>query len=163
MKIFLHTVLRDIPYLKDCDDELISSLAASMKIDFLEPGAIIYKPGDTQEAMMIIQHGHVVLQTELDNSCVTLENLSRGAILGAYTFLVADLNMVSAVCKTPVYIITMERKRFTELVYPNKTLLKRLLEIQEDLLTTATNQMVLDFINIRHEIEIPRKKKKLVG
>ena len=46
-KIFLHSVLRDIPYLADCSEDTISSLALSMKQDFLEPGAYIFYAGDS--------------------------------------------------------------------------------------------------------------------
>ena len=45
-KIFLNTVLRDIPYLRDCSDEIINAIAMSMKQDMLEPGATYFKEGD---------------------------------------------------------------------------------------------------------------------
>ena len=45
-KVFLNSVLRDVPYLKDCSEETIHTLALSMKQDFLEPGAVYFAPGD---------------------------------------------------------------------------------------------------------------------
>ena len=50
----------------------------------------------------------------MDNgTTVTLEKLTRGAIIGAYTFLISDENMVSAQCSTPVQLYTIDRHRFT--------------------------------------------------
>lgn len=56
-KVFLHTVLRDIPYLSDCSEDTISALAMSMKQDFLEPGSAYFHEGETQECLTIIQDG----------------------------------------------------------------------------------------------------------
>ena len=53
-KIFLHTILRDIPYLHDAGEETISAICFSMKQDFLEPGALLYTPGQSQECMFIV-------------------------------------------------------------------------------------------------------------
>lgn len=41
-KVFLNSVLRDVPYLANCSEDTISALTLSMKQDFLEPGAIYY-------------------------------------------------------------------------------------------------------------------------
>ena len=54
LKIFIHTTLRDIPYLKNCSEETISAIARSMKQDFMEPGAHFYNVGETQECLSII-------------------------------------------------------------------------------------------------------------
>ena len=50
----------------------------------------------------------------MDNGTnVVLEKLTRGAIIGAYSFLVADSNKVIASCQTHVQIFAIERDRFT--------------------------------------------------
>ena len=59
----------------------------------------------------------------MDNSEVVLEKLNRGAILGAYSFLVADETRVIAKCATPVHIYTIEREKFTELVQRDPVLM----------------------------------------
>ena len=83
-KVFLKTILRDVPYLKDCSEETISAIALSMKQDFLEPGAIYFHPGDEQHCISIIQDGQIDLHTTMDNGTpLLIEKLSRGAILGA--------------------------------------------------------------------------------
>lgn len=46
VKIFIHATLRDIPYLKNCSEETISSICRSMKQDFMEPGAHYYTVGE---------------------------------------------------------------------------------------------------------------------
>lgn len=56
-----------------------------------------------------------------------IERLTRGSIIGAYTFLVADENMVTATCSQATQIYTLERKRFTQLVQRDPKLFKRLL------------------------------------
>ena len=117
LKIFLMTALRDIDYLADIDEETIQAIALSMKFDWLEPGIVIYEPGDIQMCMSIIQTGQVELTTVMDSDeKIVLERLSRGAILGAYTFLVEDQNYVTATCTMASYIYTIERKRFTRIV-----------------------------------------------
>ena len=117
LKIFLMTALRDIDYLADIDEETIQAIALSMKFDWLEPGIVIYEPGDIQMCMSIIQTGQVELTTVMDSDeKIVLERLGRGAILGAYTFLVEDQNYVTASCTTASYIYTIERKRFTRIV-----------------------------------------------
>lgn len=45
-KVFLISVLRDVPYLANCAEDTLSSIAMSMKQDFLEPGAVYFQPGD---------------------------------------------------------------------------------------------------------------------
>jgi len=90
-RIFLSTILREIPYLEDCGDDTISALAFSMKIDFLENGATYYNIGDSTKCMSIIQDGTIELRTTMDNGTpIVLERLARGAILGAYAMLVED-------------------------------------------------------------------------
>ena len=117
LKIFLMTALRDIEYLADCEEETIQAIALSMKFDWLEPGIVVYGPGETQMCMSIIQTGQIELTTIMDNDeKIVLERLGRGAILGAYTFLVEDQNYVTATCTTATYIYTIERKLFTRLI-----------------------------------------------
>ena len=45
-RIFLNEILRDIPYLRDEDHSVISTIANSMKQDFLEPGALLFQEKD---------------------------------------------------------------------------------------------------------------------
>ena len=52
-----------------------------------------------------------------------MEKLNRGAILGAYSFLVADETRVIATCATPVHIYTIEREIFTEIVQRDPVLM----------------------------------------
>ena len=114
LKVFVHTILSEIPYLSECSHETISAIALSMKQDFLEPGSHYFMAGDTQECMSIIYKGEIVLSTMMDNGTyVPIETLSRGCIIGAYMFLVSDENFVTATCKTQFYILTLERDRFT--------------------------------------------------
>jgi len=55
--------------------------------------------------------------TSMDNGTpLVIEKLTRGAILGAYLFLIADENKVTATCVTACQIYTIDRERFTELV-----------------------------------------------
>ena len=131
-KVFLHTILRDIPYLKDSPKEIISAIAFSMKQDFLETGALLYLPGQSQECMFIIQDGTIELTTVMDNgTTVVLEKLSRGAILGAYSFLIADDNMITAQCSSPVQIFTIDRHRFTMIAQRDPDLLSKLGPLQD--------------------------------
>ena len=82
--------------------------------------------------MSIIQDGQIELQTTLDNgTTVVIERLTRGAIMGSYLFLVADKNIVTAVCTSNVQIYTIERDRFTQLVQHDSQLLKKLLTITD--------------------------------
>ena len=98
-QVFLHSVLREIPYLSECSRDTISALAMSMKQDFLEPGSAYFLDGDTQECLSIIQDGVIEIRTTMDNGTpIVIEKLERGAILGAYLFLVADENKVNAIC-----------------------------------------------------------------
>ena len=53
----------------------------------------------------------------MDNGIeVVLEKLTRGGILGAYSFLVSDTLKVNATCTTAVYLYSIERERFTDIV-----------------------------------------------
>lgn len=60
-QVFLHTVLREIPYLSDCSRDTIAALSMSMKQDLLEPGSAYFLEGDTQECLTIIQDGVIEL------------------------------------------------------------------------------------------------------
>lgn len=82
-----------------------------------------------------------------------MERLDRGSIIGAYSFLVADENTVTATCSIGTHIFTIERKRFTQLVQRDAKLFKRLLAIQDELLVTPTNDRVLDYIKINRRVE----------
>ena len=64
--------------------------------------------------MTIVQAGEIELSIVMDNEQkIVLEKLTRGSIIGAYTFLVADENEVLATISTGTHIFTIERKRFT--------------------------------------------------
>ena len=66
----------------------------------------------------------------MDNGIeVVLEKLTRGGILGAYSFLVSDTLKVNATCTTAVYLYSIERERFTDIVQRDPVLLQRLLSI----------------------------------
>ena len=53
----------------------------------------------------------------MDNGTpVVLEKLSRGGILGAYSFLVSDTLKVNTTCMTAVHLYSIERERFTDIV-----------------------------------------------
>lgn len=135
VKIFIESTLRDIPYLKNCSEETISAITRSMKQDFMETGANYYTVGEPQECFSIIQEGVIHLTTVMDNGTpVILEKLTRGAILGARTFLVADENQITAVCASPVQLFTIDRYRFAHLVQNDKALFKELLKIQDEML-----------------------------
>ncbi len=96
--------------------------------------------------MSIIYEGEIVLSTVMDNgTLVNIETLSRGAIIGANMFLVADENQVTATCKTQVQILTIERERFTKLVQRDAALFARLIDLQDKMLLTPTNPNILDF------------------
>lgn len=88
-RVFLNTVLRDIPYLANCSQDTITTLSMSMKIDFLENGAIYYNVGNEQKCISIINEGAINLQTTMDSgNDLILEKLQRGSILGAYNMLI---------------------------------------------------------------------------
>ena len=71
----------------------------SMKQEILEKGVLYSKVGDTQDCLSVIQDGQIGLCTTMDSgTTVVLEKLTRGAIIGAYSFLVADTLKVSAQC-----------------------------------------------------------------
>ena len=66
----------------------------------------------------------------MDNGTpVVLERLSRGGILGAYSFLVSDTLKVNTTCVTAVHLYSIERERFTDIVQRDPVLLQRLLSI----------------------------------
>ena len=83
----------NIPYLRDyCNDpkgrETISHIVYSMKMDILESDALYYESGEKQKCISVILDGNIELSTIMDNGTkVVLENLGRGAILGAYKML----------------------------------------------------------------------------
>ena len=119
----------------------------SMKQDFLEPGALYSRAGDTQECLSVIQDGRIELGTTMDNGTpVVLEKLSRGAIIGAYSFLVADTLKVNTQCVTPVHIYSIEREKFTDIVQRDPVLLQRLLGIVNQMIDSPTIEKTLDFI-----------------
>ena len=65
------------------------TLSMSMKIDYLEKGAVYYNVGDLQNCLSIVNEGCIVLRTTMDNGVeLDLEQLKRGAIIGAYNMLI---------------------------------------------------------------------------
>ena len=125
-------------------------MAMSMKQDYLEPGALYSRAGDTQECLSVIQDGRVELGTTMDNGTeVVLEKLSRGAIIGAYNFLVADTLKVNTLCVTAVHIYSIERERFTDIVQKDPVLLQRLLSIVNQMIDSPTIEKTLDFIQVK--------------
>ena len=66
----------------------------------------------------------------MDNGTpVVLEKLERGAILGAYMFLVNDDIKITATCTTACRIFVLDRKVFTQLVVRDTSLLAKLIVI----------------------------------
>ena len=154
LKVFVHTILKSIPYLTECSHEVISALALSMKQDFLEPGSEYFSVGDSQECMSIIYEGQISLHSTMDNGTeIEIERLSRGAVIGAYMFLVSDENHVTATCKTQTQIFTIERTLFTHIIQRDPDLLARLIAIQDKMLLTPTNPNILDFIQSKYVLK----------
>ena len=92
----------------------------------------------------------------MDNGTpIILEKLSRGAVLGANSFLVADENRVNAVCATQTQIFTIDRDRFTQIVQKDNELFKKLLNIVKKMLESPASDLTLDFIQVKHTIELP--------
>lgn len=131
-----------------------------MKQDYLEPGAIYFAPGDTQDCLSIIQDGQIDMTTELDTgTTMVIEKLTRGAVIGAHKMLVSDLNSVTAICVSHVIIYTIDRKLFTQLCTMDVQLMRKLIRLQDELLDKQTEERTLDFIQIKRQIKLPTGKK----
>ena len=91
----------------------------------------------------------------MDNGTpLIMENLTRGAILGSYMFLVNDENKVTATCVKASQVYTLERTRFTELVMRDPGLLKTLLVVVDKLIDAPSIDLTLDFVQVKDQIEL---------
>lgn len=75
------------------------------------------------------------LVTELDTGTqMTVEVLTRGAVIGANKMLILDQNSVRAECIGHVIIYTIERKIFTQLASRDSELMIKLIKYQDELM-----------------------------
>lgn len=154
-RVFLNIALRDIPYLAHCSQDTITTLSMSMKIDFLESGAVYYNVGNEQKCLSIINEGQINLSTVMDNGIpLVLEKLRRGAILGAYNMLIEEEVKVQAVCTEPTVLFTIDRERFTEIVMKDKDLITVLIKEVDEMIESSQSR-VLDFIEVKYVIDLP--------
>jgi CRP-like cAMP-binding protein len=87
------------------------------------------------------------MNIELDTgTTITVEKLTRGAVIGAHKMLISDLNSVTAICTTHVIIYTIERKLFTELCTRDSQLMLKLIKLQDELLDKDMEERTLDFV-----------------
>lgn len=118
LRCFLHAALRRVSYLKHAKEETISMLAFSLKNDWLEKGSMIFDEKDTSNCLIIIHDGIVELQWSMfqKKEVITLERLSKGAVLNPNNFLVQEKLKIRAFCKTNVSIFVIDRQKFTQIV-----------------------------------------------
>ena len=87
------------------------------------------------------------LVTELDTGTqMTVEILTRGAVIGANKMLIQDQNSVRAECVGHVIIYTIDRKLFTQLVSRDAELMLKLIKYQDDLMEKEKHDNTLDFV-----------------
>jgi CRP-like cAMP-binding protein len=82
VRLFLMEALRKISYLKDGSERLLSSIAYSMKPEWLESGTKLFADGDLSKCLFVIHFGCVEIQTNVDNSLnFCIEKLQRGSVI----------------------------------------------------------------------------------
>lgn len=93
LKIFLVQCLRQIPYLKDMSEQILTHIAFRMRCDYKEPGTILFNMDqDFNEMilneMIIVYDGVVNAYVTIDGKTkLIMDYLSKGTIFRANHFL----------------------------------------------------------------------------
>lgn len=91
----------------------------------LEPGDVLFEPGDLGDAMFAVVEGRV----ELSRDGYVLEDVGPGGILGEMALIDPAPRTARAIARTPARVVSVDEKRFTYLVQEHPTFAMQVLRV----------------------------------
>ena len=160
LRVFLVTCLKEIDYLKDTKEDVLTHLAINMIAQQADKDSLLFNAEDSfksseSTAITIIYSGKLAITAQIDaNTEMIIDYISKGAIISAHNCLSYRQTTVTVKCLTSVtyYYLPIEVLQKVSFVYPN---LMNTLNIAQK--QAKFNQMLnlypLDYQEINFQVE----------
>ena len=127
LRVFLVTCLKEIDYLKDTKEDVLTHLAINMIAQQADKDSLLFNAEDSfknseSTAITIIYSGKLAITTQIDaNTEMIIDYISKGAIISAHNCLSYRQTTVTVKCLTSVtyYYLPIEVLQKVSHVYPN--------------------------------------------
>ena len=160
LRVFLVTCLKEIDYLKDTKEDVLTHLAINMIAQQANKDSLLFNAEDSfksseSTAITIIYSGKLAITAQIDaNTEMIIDYISKGAIISAHNCLSYRQTTVTVKCLTSVtyYYLPIEVLQKVSHVYPN---LMNTLNIAQK--QAKFNQMLnlnpLDYQEVNFQVE----------
>ena len=127
LRVFLVTCLKEIDYLKDTKEDVLTHLAINMIAQQANKDSLLFNAEDSfksseSTAITIIYSGKLAITAQIDaNTEMIIDYISKGAIISAHNCLSYRQTTVTVKCLTSVtyYYLPIEVLQKVSHVYPN--------------------------------------------
>ena len=151
LKVFVKNFLKDIPYIKDQNEDILEEIYYHIKPEYYEKQQIVFRTGDIVDRIYFIVSGEVDLLLNLNNEEFVIDTLYQGCWVGAYKVLVngTHSHTMRTVSNCVIHYITKDSLAILMNSYSH---LSKEVSLMNDYVDT-TEEPIVDFCLYRHDAQ----------
>ena len=151
LKVFIKNFLKDIPYIKDQNEDILEEIYYHIKPEYYEKQQIVFRTGDIVDRIYFIVSGEVDLLLNLNNEEFVIDTLYQGCWVGAYKVLVngTHSHTMRTVSNCVIHYITKDSLAILMNSYSH---LSKEVSLMNDYVDT-TEEPIVDFCLYRHDAQ----------